>query len=375
MTKNVAFFSDGTWNGPGQDENADGVPDITNVLKLYNETAGNISLATRRLENEQEKVLADPDGATIQVAKYIHGVGDSGNALIKILGGTFGAGIVERIVRGYTFVSRNCDPGDPIFLVGFSRGAYTVRALGGMITKVGLLDRRVVDLEDKERAYRYGLAAWTRYRRKANKSSSLLDYIDDFRAVPIPDNGLLPDVRIRAIGVWDTVGSLGIPEYAVDDRRRDIFQFADTALNPNVALGSHALAIDEQRADFSPTHWDQREGIEECWFAGAHADVGGGYPDCGLSDIALDWMKARLIGAGVLFAKPPRYRPQSNELAAIHEPWKEPIWLVAKHYIRVIDPKATLDATVVRRLQARLTDYPTEALRVYLAATNATGYA
>ena len=131
MAKNIAFFSDGTWNGPGQDENADGVPDVTNVLKLYNEVVGNIALTTLRLENEQEKVLADPDGVEMQVAKYIHGVGDSGNALIKLLGGTFGAGIVQRIVRGYTFVSRNYDPGDQIFLVGFSRGAYTARALAG----------------------------------------------------------------------------------------------------------------------------------------------------------------------------------------------------------------------------------------------------
>jgi len=374
MAKNIAFFSDGTWNGPGQDENGDGVPDATNVFKLYNEAAG-IALS-QGLENEQEKTLSDAGGASMQVTKYIHGVGDSGNVLIKILAGTFGAGIVERIVRGYTFVSRNYAPDDRIFLIGFSRGAYTVRALAGMIAKVGLLDRTKLDLADKEAAYRYGVTAWTQYRRAAKKTSGLLDYLEDYVASDIPSGALLQNVGIRAIGVWDTVGSLGIPMYADDDRRLDLFRFADTVLHPRVDCGFHALAIDEQRADFSPTHWDPRENVEERWFAGAHADVGGGYAETGLSDVALAWMKGKLASVGLLFSQHSQYRSQIDELAPIHEPWNGPLWRAGKRYVREISTDALLDDSVKRRLQASLANYPTRALELYLAAVkSATAFA
>src|SRR5262245_36390939 len=167
MSKNIIFCADGTWNGPNQDEDNDRVPDPTNVFKLFVNMAGVDSADTTLLRAEQERKLTGPAGAVEQVAKYLHGVGDSNNFLVKALGGTGGAGLITRIVRGYTFVSRNFVPGDRIFLVGFSRGAYTARALGGLIAARGVLDGTKVDLNDKDQGYRLGAAEWFEYRRRA----------------------------------------------------------------------------------------------------------------------------------------------------------------------------------------------------------------
>ena len=157
MAKNIVFCADGTWNGPGQD--ADDPKDAcpSNVFKLYLSLAGQDVLdpATYRSANEQERVLKAPDGRPLQVAKYLHGVGDSSNFLVKALGGAFGAGVIARIVRGYTFLSRNHEPGDRIFVVGFSRGAYTARALAGLVGAKGLIDAsKHGGLADKAEAYR-----------------------------------------------------------------------------------------------------------------------------------------------------------------------------------------------------------------------------
>jgi glutathione S-transferase len=326
MAKNIVFCADGTWNGPGKDEDGDGVPDATNVLRLFGALSGSDAVDSLRLQNEQEKLLRAADGSVLQVAKYLHGVGDSRNAIKRLFGGVFGEGFIQRIVRGYTFLSRHHEPGDRIHLVGFSRGAYTARALGGMVTKMGLLDRSAMERDgvyDAETAYKSGTAVWTDYRRRAGKHSTLLGYVHEFLLGRHAEPRLVPDVPIGAIGVWDTVGALGIPVFDVETRDRiDVFQFADTALSPKVARGFHAVSIDEQRKDFVPTWWDRREGVEQVLFVGAHADVGGGYPATDLSCHSLRWMKRMLAGEGVLFdAEPSGPAPG---LIPINEPWKKP---------------------------------------------------
>src|SRR5262245_47799785 len=163
MEKNIIFCADGTWNNPNQDHDGDKIADPTNVYKLFLCLDGMDSPSALLTANEQEKELAS-DGLTLQIAKYIHGVGDSRNPIGRIIGGAFGAGIISRIVRGYTFISRNYEPGAKIFIVGFSRGAYTARALGGLIASEGVLAPPLT--EDKELAYRYGAEAWYQYRKK-----------------------------------------------------------------------------------------------------------------------------------------------------------------------------------------------------------------
>ena len=256
MSKNIIFCADGTWNGPGEPDSDDKTAPDTNVFKLFLNLDGKDDPGTTKLEKEQERTLKAADGTVQQVAKYLHGVGDSQNFLVKILGGTLGAGLITRVVRGYTFISRNYQPGDKIFLVGFSRGAYTARALAGLISAKGLLDAKRLDLADKDTAYRLGVAVRFADRKAAlHGDQGLLSNL--FGAVldlPIfvmhpPGNDQLVPAPIEAVAVWDTVGALGIPVYNARLVRLDVFRFADTKLSDNVRHGRHAVAIDEERAD------------------------------------------------------------------------------------------------------------------------------
>ena len=322
MVQNIVFCADGTWNGPGVDPDGSPSASATNVFKLFQCLEGTDSADSLRWGDEQERVAPDR-----QVAKYLHGVGDSRNPLVKLLGGAFGAGLITRVVRGYTFVSRNYQDGDRIFLAGFSRGAYTARALAGLIAACGLLDNRSLDLEDKEAAYRLGAAVWYQHQR-ARKPSLLVrlqTFVDDLpgflQRPPAPEQ--MRAAPVRCVAVWDTVGALGIPAFARDADYRDLFQFADTALSPKVARGLHALAVDEERQDFQPTLWDPDPRITQTLFPGAHADVGGGYPESGLSDGALVCMAGQLQEQGLL-CQAPDARP--DPAGAAHQPWTHFPW-------------------------------------------------
>jgi uncharacterized protein (DUF2235 family) len=327
MSKNVIFCADGTWNGPGEPDSDDKTDPATNVFKLFLNMDGKGTPGTTRLENEQELALSDPDGNLVQVAKYLNGVGDSDNFLVKTLGGTIGAGLITRIVRGYTFVSRNFVAGDKIVLVGFSRGAYTARALAGLIATKGLLDARKLDLADKEKAYRLGSAVWFAYRRAALQANpdllgrfeeTILDLPGFLQKPPSPDQ-LIP-APIDTVAVWDTVGALGIPEFNARLVRVDAFRFADTRLSAVVQRGLQAIAVDEQRADFTPTFWNRDPRVTQALFPGAHADVGGGYQvgnnESGLSDGALEWMTDELTKRGVRFSPTPTFLPKPNPRVA-----------------------------------------------------------
>lgn len=333
MPKTIVFCADGTWNGPGTDDTNDTNAEWTNVFKLFNNLDGTNTVADSRLADEQERELHDAaTGELTQIAKYLHGVGDSNNFLVKILGGTTGAGIIARIVRGYTFVSRNYVAGDRIVLLGFSRGAYTARALAGMIVSQGLLDAAQNNLDDKPTAYRLGTAAWYEYRKAALQADTglfqrLTALVTDLPAFlsHSPPAPMIADVPILAVAVWDTVGALGIPIYVQQDGRADLFRFADTRLSNKVANGFHAIAADEQRDDFEPTFWDADHRIVQCVFPGAHGDVGGGYPTAGnesaLSDAALGWMTNRLKAVGVAFAATPFCPINPSASGIAHQPW------------------------------------------------------
>lgn len=335
MSKNIIFCADGTWNNPNEDENADHTADPTNVYKLFLCLDGALSLETLRNADEQEKALVQ-DGQTRQIGKYLHGVGDSRNPIIKLLGGAFGVGVIARVVRGYTFISRNYEPGDSIVIVGFSRGAYTARALGGLIASQGLLAPSLT--QDKETAYRRGAEAWYRYRRAATTQASGLAHLAEI-VVDLPafvsqgnlkDQDLVSVDRIAAVGVWDTVGAMGVPDYVGKGKRMDAFKFADVKLSSKVALGFHAVALDEQRKDFEPTLWDAATNVTQVLFPGAHCDVGGGYPmannESGLSDGALKWMIDQLTGAGVRFSTEQAYPINPNPIGVAHQPWAHSPW-------------------------------------------------
>lgn len=364
--KNILFCADGTWNGTSVDEDKDGVPDITNVLKLFHLLEGDTTLDSRRMRDEVEKRLAQ-GGVTTQLAKYVHGVGDSSNPIMRLLGGVFGSGIIARIVRGYTFISRNYEEGDRIFIIGFSRGAYTARALAGMISSTGLLSPAQVDLSDKGVAYSLGIAAWRMYREKAaeqqrdNKTlagvfADLISSMPGYARIPLRKEQLRA-APVAAVAVWDTVGSLGLPSFDDEGRAVDAFRFADDQLSKNVANGIHAVSYHERRANFQPTLWQDRDGIKQCRFGGAHADVGGGYParESGLSNIALKWMMGELASLDVAFKEFPADWTM-DELAPLHEPWTTGVFAALPHAERPwpAPPHGLVDhPSLITRLKAQ----------------------
>jgi len=346
MAKTIVFCADGTWNGP-EDASGESVLEckdiateltctsLTNVVKLYANLAGAALPGAVGLKDEDEKVLADADGRPVQVSKYLHGVGDSTNPLVKLMGGVFGVGLVTRIVRGYTFISRYYEDGDDIHICGFSRGAYTARALASVIATVGLLDPKTYDPDSRMQAYRLGVAAWAKAKnlqlqglgKLTETASAVIGAIEELLASSLDSKNLRPYVPLGSVAVWDTVGSMGIPSY-VKGARADILRFADTVLSPKVKRGFHAMSVDELRTDFPVTKWAPRDGITQTWFSGAHADVGGGYApsESGLSDLSLRWMLDQLTGLGVKVVNPLTYVPNfANAITQpIHTPWTNP---------------------------------------------------
>lgn len=346
MPKHIVFCADGTWNGPGQQGSPKDDPP-SNVFKLYLSLAGDDAVDSQvyRSANEQERLLRDADGQLLQVAKYLHGVGDGDNKLVQLIGGATGAGLITRIIRGYTYLSRQYRPGDAIHLVGFSRGAYTARALAGLVNARGLLDATTQDLQDKDEAYRLGSAVWADYRREVcsrpgsevtrmMRFERLLDELPGFFSRASRDIVRVPSVPIHTVAVWDTVGAMGIPEFSAAAAKLDDFRFTDTQLGRCVQRAFHAVAIDEQRVDFSPTLWDDDPRVTQLLFPGAHSDVGGGYPteggESGLSDGALQWMTERLTEQGVRFKDTPPMPVRPDALGPSHGPWDQLPWRVLR---------------------------------------------
>ena len=359
MTKNLVFCADGTWNGSGEDGQGGRSGNPTNVFKLYGGLVGTDTPDSLRFADEQERLAVDASGQPAQLAKYLHGVGDSENPLVKFLGGAFGAGLIARVVRGYTFLSRNYAPGDAIYLAGFSRGAYTARALAGLVAGQGLMDAAKLDLADKDAAYRWGSAVW--YQHQRSLRGSLMGRLESFVAdlpgflsrPPTADQMLA--VPIRAVAVWDTVGAMGIPAFAADHERLDLFRFADTALNPRVACGVHAISVDEARQDFDPTFWDPDPRIVQALFPGAHADVGGGYPagaESGLSDGAFLWMCDRLAEQGLHFSTPPARAAAPTASGTAHRPWVHFPWTRLPTGPRAFPAGLRLHRSVLDRMAA-----------------------
>lgn len=269
--KNIVIFCDGTWNYA--DAHKDGVPTPTNVVKLA-------------------RALANVDAAGItQRLYYDAGIGSSGSWPKRLFDGATGTGISENIVQAYTFLVHNFERGDRIFLFGFSRGAFTVRSLAGLIRTAGIVERSAVSRIDD---------AFSLYRSRNPSTHPSEIGPELFRR-----SHAVEDVTpIHFIGVWDTVGALGNPLLIGKITPRN--RFHDTKLSRYVRHAYHALAVDELRQNFKPTLWERQEDVadqtlEQRWFIGVHSNVGGGYRDHGLSDIPLDWLRQKATDAGLHF--------------------------------------------------------------------------
>jgi hypothetical protein len=270
--KRIVVCYDGTWNAL-TDPAA-----VTNVVRVG------------------QAVKASDEHERSQIVYYNAGVG-SGGPIDQFLGGVFGVGVRGNVKRGLAFLTLNWTEGDEIYIFGFSRGAYTARALAGVITAIRGIPRQEYfhRLEDIWNFYR--LSPRERYSDEARRKYEIDKMVEE---VP------RPAPLIKCLAVWDTVGSYGIPAgLGLSGLARKLTSwtrgFHDNMLHPRIEVGLQALAIDEQRPAFPPTTWvgdptevNENQHVEQVWFAGAHANVGGGYLRSGLSDLALIWIMARV---------------------------------------------------------------------------------
>jgi uncharacterized protein (DUF2235 family) len=335
---NIIFCADGTCNGPNETD-AEKYPDPTNVYRLFVLLSDTPPEAGTTKPLEIEITQQDGAGNAIQAAKYIDGVGDTTCPINYIFGAAQGAGLISRIVRGFTYISRNYRHGDQIHLVGFSRGAYTVRALAGLILHNGLLDPTTYNPDDKVSAYKLGAAAWYDYATTIVTNGIVGDFAKLINTLPsfffAARPSFVPVQWINAVGVWDTVSSYGFSaEVDATGATTDLFPLANTKLSQSVGRGFQALSIDEQRDEFVPILWDPAPNVVQRLFPGVHADVGGGYSihnsQAGLSQITLNWMIDNLTGRGVKFYPNTLFNVVADPAGVAHQQWRYVPWIGTK---------------------------------------------
>lgn len=319
MAKRIVFCADGTWQSPLNN---------TNVYRLY-----------KGLTQTQD-----------QLAFYDDGVGADGAGIERLIQGATGDGLLQKVKDGYTKISHAFETGDKLYLFGFSRGAYTARSLAGMIASCGLpsgpFSDDLVSL------------VFAAYRDPAHREAMLA-----------PVKGQLACGAVEFIGVWDTVGSLGIPAiFGGFDQNR--FGFLDTKLHPDVGQAYHCVSIDERRRQFSATLWDEpasaNQTLEQVYFTGCHGDIGGGTrfgegvdAQTRLCDIPLGYMVGKATAAGLSFD--PQFLTQCTELPAEYsldryaDSWTPAFQMPLS---RTIAPRAKIANSVPIRIQYALTYAP-----------------
>jgi len=336
LARNIVLLSDGTGNSSAKQFK-------TNVWRLFQ--------------------ALDLRNSTKQVAYYDNGVGTSSFKPLALIGEVFGFGLKRNVIDIYSFCCRNYTAGDRIFCFGFSRGAFTIRVVAGLIARQGLVSR---DHTDEDLA-RYAADAYRAYRRRFNITGGLVTPLRDLRDLVIrgwralwrvPNNDPKPKVEVDSIhfvGLWDTVDAYGGP---IEEMTRAIdywiwpLTMPDQFMNAKIHKACHALALEDERDAFRPVIWDQRyvrgkdenyhgvnnrhpkktewlfdinyhapgtsglppekpphqrtdlpaidqQRISQVWFTGVHADIGGGYPQDGLSFVTLDWMMDRATPYGL----------------------------------------------------------------------------
>ncbi len=339
--KRIVICCDGTWNRPDQVQ--DGKVCASNVSKI-----------ARCIP------LVDSRGIQ-QLMFYDKGVGTG--HLDRLLGGAFGWGIKRKILDAYRFLIINYQPGDELFFFGFSRGAYTVRSTFGLIRNSGLLKPE----------FGHKLAdAYALYRRRDDASQPDAVESELFR------RSYSNEPRAKFIGVWDTVGALGLPVGGLLQLINKRWSFHDMTLSSWVDNAFQALAIDERRKPFQPSLWDQSakasgQVLEQVWFAGVHSNVGGSYPRSGLSDITLLWMIAKAEACGLAVDR--------NCMASVNNPQPDPfgtlynsqtVWYKVAglgDYVRPIGQrvKESAASTAVDRMANPACDYQPPNLKDFLA--------
>lgn len=322
--KRLILCFDGTWNAH---------EDQTNVARLYD------AVADARC------------GCPHQQKFYDEGVGT--DPWTRFRGGITGHGMEGNVQQGYSWLIRalampgwspaarkmeadgeEFDIGPDIFLFGFSRGAYTARSLGGLINRCGVPRLDALGIKDKEgkldptptieqiREASLVKEAWELYRKDLGPQEA--------RRLPEPKkfrHDHCRTVKIKFIGVWDTVGARGLPliRSKFVPHARANYAFHDTGLGRVVENAYHAIAIDEHREDYDVTLWTKvhpggNQQVEQRWFPGAHSNVGGGYEDDMLADRPLEWMTDMALGHGLEFIRDPRETALEKENCVAAKP-------------------------------------------------------
>ncbi|MBF6358351.1 DUF2235 domain-containing protein [Nocardia higoensis] len=282
--KRLVVCCDGTWK-------AENSSTVSNIVKIAQ---------TVRME------APGPTGTMIrQQVIYISGPGARGFTADRLIGGAFGLGLEANLSAAYWQLAVNWEPGDEIYVFGFSRGAYTARSLVGLIDLIGIMSPESMIGGHYPTALRM-------YRRLGGKRPNR------WKSAPTPKDW--SDFRrthsrmapVDFLGVFDTVGALGVP--GVTSWRHS---FHNVELSQWVLCARQALALDERRRNFEPCLWQvpvplrvkhhrikrrgHRERVKQVWFAGVHSDIGGGYAECGLSDATFRWMVAEARAEGLAF--------------------------------------------------------------------------
>ena len=308
MSKNIVICCDGTGNRFGAHH--------TNVMRIVEKV----------IRNDHQRVFYDPGVGTFNAFGKPHL-----NKLGLALGKAFGYGLQANIIEAYQYLMEYYAPEDRIFLFGFSRGAFTVRALAGLLHKCGLLQQGHINLLP--------------YLMKIYFKQNNIVEADAFKAAF--SRACCPYL----IGVWDTVRALG---YFLRKK------FSNNQLNPNIPYAYHAVSIDEQRQKFDVCLWDESskgagQTIRQVWFAGVHSDVGGWYKERSLSDIALQWMLAQAQHHGLLLQEDWKGDLCSDSLGNMHVS-RQGFWKLWRPMKRVIPENALIHQSVKSRLES-LADY------------------
>jgi len=309
MTRKLVVCCDGTWNTPRTE------PNIFRTYRFLREGLGTPA-EVKRGDGVRTCSGRAADGSEV-VLFYDAGVGT--DWFSRLLGGGVGAGLSDNVRDAYHFLGHNFASGSEIYMFGFSRGAYTARSLCGFIKAAGLLDKP--DPKDVWRTYteRYVLATrgangvvarpsgWDLERVRGWLSKTAGEAVGHLGAdvTTLPTYG---DVKIKFLGVYDTVGALGVPIPAAARVNEPIVGFHNTTLGDTVENAVQALAVDEKRGPYVPAVWTQAtnaaalagQSVLQVWFPGVHSDIGGGYHDKGIGDITWDFMMRQAADKGLV---------------------------------------------------------------------------
>jgi len=273
--KNVVICCDGTGN----------------EYSVYNT---NVVATFESIERDSQQIgFYDPGVGTFDVFGFA--VGRVAKKVGTAWGLAFGTGMVKNVEDAYEYLMDKYEQGDKVYIFGFSRGAFTARVLAGMLNKCGLLQKGSNNLIP--------------YASRINFTKGNKETAEGFK------NVFCHECKPHFLGVWDTVASLGYVH--------SLRKFSDSILNSDVTNAYHAISIDEKRKKFPISLWNESnipaaQKIEQVWFAGVHSDVGGSYPEKGLSDIALEWMLTNAENAGLKLREGWRANLERNPHEKIH---------------------------------------------------------